>query len=63
MALVQWLPAVMMLAVSFISYLDRNTLALLAPTVLSETHLSAMQYGYIVSAFSIAYMVGSPLWG
>jgi ACS family hexuronate transporter-like MFS transporter len=28
-----------------------------------ETNLSAEQYGFIVSAFSIAYMIGSPLWG
>jgi ACS family hexuronate transporter-like MFS transporter len=52
-----------MLLVSLISYIDRNTLALLAPVILSETGLSAEQYGYIISAFSIAYMVGNPLWG
>ncbi len=52
-----------MLAVSLISYIDRNTLALLAPTILKETHLSAEQYGYIISAFSIAYTVANPLWG
>src|ERR1043165_715589 len=32
-----WAPPVMMLLVSFISYLDRNTLAVLAPTILKET--------------------------
>ncbi len=52
-----------MLLVSLISYIDRNTLALLAPTILKETHLTAEQYGWIISAFSIAYMVGNPLWG
>ena len=34
-----------MLAVSLISYLDRNTLAILAPTILRETGLSGAQYG------------------
>jgi ACS family hexuronate transporter-like MFS transporter len=53
----------MMLLVSFISYLDRNTLAVLAPTILQETHLTNEQYGFIISAFSIAYMLGNPLWG
>ena len=53
----------MMLLVSFISYLDRNTLAVLAPTILKETHLSNQQYGFIISAFSIAYMLGNPVWG
>jgi ACS family hexuronate transporter-like MFS transporter len=52
-----------MLLVSLISYIDRNTLALLAPTILKETGLSGEQYGFIISAFSIAYMVGNPLWG
>lgn len=52
-----------MMLVSLISYIDRNTLALLAPTILKETGLSAEQYGYIISAFSFSYMAGNPLWG
>jgi ACS family hexuronate transporter-like MFS transporter len=52
-----------MMLVSLISYIDRNTLALLAPTILKETHLSARDYGFIVSAFSVAYMIGNPVWG
>jgi ACS family hexuronate transporter-like MFS transporter len=58
-----WTPAATMLLVSLISYIDRNTLALLAPTILAETGLSAEEYGYIISAFSIAYTVANPLWG
>jgi MFS transporter, ACS family, hexuronate transporter len=52
-----------MMLVSLISYIDRNTLALLAPTILEETHLTAEQYGWIISAFSVAYMLGNPVWG
>lgn len=52
-----------MMLVSLISYIDRNTLALLAPTILRETELTAEQYGWIVSAFSVSYMVGNPVWG
>lgn len=52
-----------MMLVSLISYVDRNTLALLAPTILRETGLSGEQYGFIISAFSVAYMVGNPVWG
>src|ERR1044072_1226462 len=59
----QWTPAASMLAVSLISYIDRPTLALLAPTILKETGLSGEQYGFIISAFSIAYMLSNPLWG
>ena len=52
-----------MMLVSLISYIDRNTLALLAPTMLAELHLSGEQYGWVVSGFSIAYMCGNLLWG
>ena len=58
-----WAPAGSMLAVSLISYIDRSTLALLAPTILRETGLSGEQYGFIISAFSIAYMLANPVWG
>src|SRR6266702_6734498 len=59
----RWIPAFSMLLVSLVSYIDRTTLALLAPTILKETHLSGEQYGFIISAFSIAYMLSNPLWG
>lgn len=58
-----WTPAAAMLLCSLISYIDRNALALLAPTILADCGLSAEQYGWILSAFSIAYMAGNPLWG
>ncbi|MEO8594731.1 MAG: MFS transporter [Candidatus Solibacter sp.] len=59
----RWIPATTMLAVSLISYIDRNTLAILAPTILKETGLSGQQYGFIISAFSIAYCLSNPIWG
>ncbi len=52
-----------MLLVSLLSYIDRNALAILAPTILHETHLSGEQYGIIIAFFSWAYMLGNPLWG
>ena len=52
-----------MMLMSLISYIDRNTLALLAPTILKESGLNQEQYGFIISAFSIAYMIGNPVWG
>ena len=52
-----------MMLVSLISYIDRNTLAVLAPTILEELKLSNEQYGFVVSAFSILYMIGNPIWG
>src|SRR5436190_3431617 len=59
----RWTPAFSMLLVSLVSYIDRTTLALLAPTILKETGLNGEQYGFIISAFSIAYMLSNPLWG
>jgi ACS family hexuronate transporter-like MFS transporter len=58
-----WLPAVAMMLVNVLSYIDRNTLALLAPTILRDAGLTNQQYGFIISAFSITYMVCNPLWG
>ncbi|MBK5291903.1 MAG: MFS transporter [Acidobacteriia bacterium] len=59
----QWIPTLAMMLVSLISYIDRNTLALLAPTILKESGLSVEQYGFIISAFSVSYMIGNPVWG
>ncbi|HEX3771377.1 MAG TPA: MFS transporter [Polyangiaceae bacterium] len=52
-----------MTLLSLLSYVDRNTLAQLSHTIMSERGLSAEQYGWIISAFSAAYLVGNPLWG
>jgi len=58
-----WAPVVSMMLVSLVSYIDRNTLALLAPTILAELHLSAEEYGWMISCFSVAYTIGNPVWG
>ena len=52
-----------MMLVSTISYIDRNAIAVLIPTIQQETGLTTRQYGWIVAAFSYAYMLGNPLWG
>ncbi|GAC1477068.1 MAG: MFS transporter [Steroidobacteraceae bacterium] len=48
---------------SLLSYIDRQALAVLSPVIMSETHLNIQQYTEVVSCFSVAYMIGSPLWG
>jgi ACS family hexuronate transporter-like MFS transporter len=58
-----WIPALSMMLASFISYVDRQTLAVLSPQILADCGLTAEQYGWVISAFSIAYMGGNPLWG
>jgi ACS family hexuronate transporter-like MFS transporter len=58
-----WLPCAAMTCLSFLSYVDRNTLAILSTTVLRDTGLTAGQYGWVISAFSAAYLLGNPAWG
>jgi ACS family hexuronate transporter-like MFS transporter len=55
-------PGVMMLC-TLLAYIDRQTLAVLSPTILRDTGLSAEAYAEAVTAFSIAYMIANPLWG
>jgi MFS transporter, ACS family, hexuronate transporter len=52
-----------MMLCSWLSYVDRQILAVLSPEILRDTGLSAQSYTEIVSAFSIAYMIANPLWG
>jgi ACS family hexuronate transporter-like MFS transporter len=58
-----WLPSGVMTSCSLLSYIDRQTLAVLSPMIIAETDLTDASYGDAVSAFSIAYMIGNPLWG
>jgi ACS family hexuronate transporter-like MFS transporter len=46
-----------------VSYVDRQTLAALAPTVTKQLHFTDTEFGWLLSAFSIAYLVGTPLAG
>ncbi|MBZ5576979.1 MAG: MFS transporter [Acidobacteriia bacterium] len=48
---------------SFLSYVDRQILAVLSPMILHDTGLSVSNYADAVSAFSFAYMIANPVWG
>lgn len=58
-----WAPCLAMTLLSLLSYVDRSVLAILSPTILGDLHLTATQYGYAVSVFSICYMLANPVWG
>jgi len=45
------------------NYLDRLVLSAAAPRVRAEFHLNNQQYGWVLSAFSIAYALASPATG
>lgn len=59
----RWLVLAVFVLSSAINYLDRQSLATLAPLVRAEFHLSNTQYGLILAAFSIAYMASAPFAG
>ncbi len=58
-----WIPSIAMLFCSLLSYLDRQTLAVLSPLVLHDTGMSVRAYADALSVFSFAYMVSNLFWG
>jgi ACS family hexuronate transporter-like MFS transporter len=46
-----------------INYLDRQTLATLAPLLRAEFQLNNAQYGLVLTAFSVTYMAAAPFAG
>ena len=46
-----------------VSYIDRQTLAAIAPTVRSALAIDHTEFGWLLSAFSMAYLVGAPTAG
>jgi ACS family hexuronate transporter-like MFS transporter len=59
----RWLALAAFVLSTTINYLDRSTLATLAPAVRDEFHLSHAQYGWIVNAFLVTYTLGAPFAG
>ncbi len=58
-----WFPCLTMAACSALSFIDRQALALLSPTILEETGLNMTEFGVVASAFFVAYTLGNPVWG
>lgn len=58
-----WTGPLVILVATLISYIDRQALAVLAPTILKDTGLTASDFGVILSYFSISYMISNPFWG
>jgi ACS family hexuronate transporter-like MFS transporter len=58
-----WLPCLGMALCSWLSFVDRQVLAVLAPTILRETGMSAQDFGNVVFFFFVAYTISSPIWG
>jgi len=58
-----WIPCMAMAACSWLAFVDRQVLAVLSPTILQETGMSAREYGTAFSLFFYVYAVSNILWG
>jgi ACS family hexuronate transporter-like MFS transporter len=54
----RWLICAMLFFATSINYIDRQVLAILAPTLQHSIGWTEAQYGYIVGAFQLAYALG-----
>ncbi len=59
----RWLVIGIFFLSSSINYLDRQSLATLAPLLRTEFHLNNTEYGWILAAFSITYAAAAPFAG
>ena len=59
----RWLVLAVFVLSSAINYLDRQTLATLAPVLRAEFRLSNAEYGLILTAFSLTYAIAAPFAG
>ena len=62
-ARLRWVVLGVFVLSSAVNYLDRQTLATLAPLLRAEFHLSNTQYGWVLTAFSLTYMASAPFAG
>jgi predicted MFS family arabinose efflux permease len=59
----RWALALIATSTMAVSYMDRQTLSVLGPQVTIAFNISETRYGWLASAFSMAYLVGTPLGG
>lgn len=59
----RWVMICFALAATIINYLDRQTLSVVAPALREEFGMSNEDYGYVLSAFMLAYTVSNGLSG
>jgi MFS transporter, ACS family, hexuronate transporter len=60
---IRWVMIGLGFTVTVINYLDRQTLAVVAPVLIDHYRMSAVTYSWIVAAFMLAYTVMNPVWG
>src|SRR3954454_7482783 len=62
-ARLRWLAVSVFVISSTLNYLDRQLLATLAPLIMAELQFDQTAFGFLISAFSIAYAASSLLAG
>lgn len=58
-----WAVAIVATLTMTVSYMDRATLTVLAPSVTKALGISEAAYGWLTASFSIAYLIATPLAG
>jgi len=59
----QWVPCLGMALCSWLSFVDRQVLTILAPTIIRDTGLTNQNFTDAASFFFLAYTLGNPVWG
>ena len=58
-----WLVAIAATLTMTVSYVDRQALSVLSVSVMEALHMTKQQYGWLGTAYSLAYLFGTPLAG
>lgn len=58
-----WVPCLGMALCSWLSFVDRQVLAILSPTIMKDTGLTPQHFTDAASFFFLTYTLGNPVWG
>jgi ACS family hexuronate transporter-like MFS transporter len=58
-----WVPCVGMALCSWLSFVDRQVLNILSPTIIKDTGLTNQDFTNATSFFFLTYTLGNPVWG
>src|SRR5262245_14912233 len=58
-----WVPCIGMALCSWLSFVDRQVLTILAPTIIKDTGLTNQNFTDAASFFFLTYTLGNPVWG
>src|ERR1051326_2795299 len=58
-----WVPCLGMALCSWLSFVDRQVLTILSPTIIRDTGLTNPNFTHAASFFFLTYTLGNPVWG